>query len=74
MLLYARVVRTNVHRDHACKNVGLDVSRHIYSCFLNNYKIQNNDMTLLMTDDTALRKKMEGYFIKKFKPELNQYD
>ena len=68
-------LRTNLHRDHASKNIGLDVSRHIYSCSLDNsLKFKIMPFYKMQTDDTALRKKMEGYFIEKFKPELNQYD
>jgi hypothetical protein len=68
-------LRTNLHRDHASKNKGLGVSRHIYDC-TNSMSILNKFQIMpfykLHIDDTNYRRSMETHFIKKFKPELNR--
>ena len=33
--------RTNLHRDHSSKNIGLNVSRHIYECTRGKYQKDN---------------------------------
>lgn len=66
-------LRTNLHRDHALKNTGLGVSRHIFKCTIN----MENKFTImpfykLNSDDIQFRKSMETHFINKFQPELNR--
>lgn len=67
-------LRTNLHRDHSNKNIGLGVSRHIHNC-TSNVNIVNKFYIMpfykLHTDDIIFRKEMEAHFIKKFTPELN---
>ena len=73
-------LRTNVHKDHASKNVGLSVSRHIYECTkgkpcdknLKNVKFLIMPFNKLQSDDVATRRGMEKYFINKFSPALNE--
>ena len=74
-------LRTNVHRDHASKNMGLvGVSRHIYECTkakpsdknFKNVKFLIMPFYKLQSDDVATRRSMEKYFINKFSPALNE--
>ena len=73
-------MRTNVHRDHASKNMGLGVSRHIYECTkakpsdknFKNVKFLIMPFYKLQSDDVATRRSMEKYFINKFSPALNE--
>ena len=73
-------LRTNVHRDHASKNMGLSVSRHIYECTkakpsdknFKNVKFLIMPFYKLQSDDVATRRGMEKYFINKFSPALNE--
>ena len=67
--------RTNLHRDHSSKNIGLNVSRHIYECTRG--KCQKDKFFIMpfykvSSDNSAMRKSMETFFRKKFKPELNR--
>ena len=66
--------RTNLHRDHSNKNVGLGVSKHIIS-FSNNSNTQNFQIMpfyKMSNDDHVKRRVMEAYFIRKLQPELNK--
>jgi hypothetical protein len=67
-------LRTNLHRDHANKDCGLGVSRHIHSCTQG--ANDNNKFTImpfykLNNDNLSYRRNMEQHFIDKFRPELN---
>lgn len=67
-------LRTNLHRDHASKNTGLDVSRHIFKCTRDNFCANNFRIMpfyKVKNDDCDLRRDMEAYFINKLKPDLN---
>ena len=67
-------LRINLHKDHAKKNTGLGVSRHIFECISDNsceYPFLVMPFFKLKDDDTGLRKTTENYFIQKFKPDLN---
>ena len=67
--------RTNLHKDHIRRGVGLNVSLHIKNC---NPHLEERDKFSIMPifkikkDDSALRKKMESNFIKKYNPALNR--
>ena len=67
-------LRTNLHRDHSNKNIGLGVSRHIFSCSNNSntHKFRIMPFYKMLNDDHVKRRVMEEYFIKKFQPELNK--
>lgn len=66
-------LRTNLHRDHAIKNSGLGVSKHIFNC---TYNLENKFTIMpfykINDDNINFRKSMETHFINKFKPELNK--
>ena len=66
-------LRVNLHRNNAEKNVGLNVSQHIYQC-ASKLKIKFKIMPFykVVRDDTYLRKSKEQHFIKIFQPELNR--
>ena len=64
--------RTNLHRDHATKNIGLGVSRHLHTCVSGRHKFNIMPFYKMNTDDQTARRTMENYFISKFKPELNR--
>ena len=59
-------LRTNLHRDHASKNIGLCVSRHIFSCTNRTHSEKFRIMPFykMSTDDPVKRRFMEAYFIK----------
>lgn len=66
-------LRTNLHRDHSNKNIGLGVSRHIFSCTrtISSQKFHIMPFYKMSSDDSVKRRTMEEYFIKKLKPQLN---
>ena len=67
-------LRTNLHRDHCNKNIGLDVSRHIFSCTVNkSIKFKIMPFYKMTSNDELPRRNMEKYFINKFIPELNKW-
>ena len=66
-------LRVNLHRDHAKKNTGLGVSKHIFSCSIKlNFPFKVMPFYKMSTDDSTIRRRMEEHFINKFKPELNK--
>ena len=66
-------LRTNFHRDHCNKNIGLDVSRHIFSCTVNkSIKFKIMPFYKMTSNDELPRRNMEKYFINKFISELNK--
>ena len=67
-------LRINLHRDHAKKNTGLGVSKHIFSCSIKlNFPFKVMPFYKMSTDDSTIRRRMEEHFINKFKPELNKW-
>ena len=67
-------LRTNLHKDHIRRGVGLNVSTHIKIC--TQYMDETNKFHIMPIykvryDDLNLRKKMEAKFINKYKPSLN---
>lgn len=68
-------LRTNLHRDHANKNCGLAVSKHIYNCTESDNKANKFRIMpfyKLNKDETNYRRNMELHFINKYKPQLNK--
>ena len=63
-------LRTNTHRDHASKNHGLYVSKHIFACGSRSFKIM--PIFKMHSDCDKIRKQKELHFIKKYKPLLNR--
>ena len=64
--------RINLHKDHAARNCGLNVSRHFYQCSQHeSTKFYVMPFFKMKNDDTNFWKQMEAKFINKFKPELN---
>ena len=62
--------RINLHKDHAAKNCGLNVSRHFYQCSQHeSTKFYVMPFFKMKHDDKNFRKEMKAKFINKFKPE-----
>ena len=68
-------LRINLHKDHASKNIGLNVSRHIFQCTEHrgdSPKFFAMPFFKITVDNIYLRRNMESYFINKFCPQLNR--
>ena len=62
--------RISLHKNHAARNCGLNVSRHFYQCSQHDSnKFYVMPFFKIKNDDKDLRKVMEENFINKFKPE-----
>ena len=64
-------LRTNLHKDHASKNIGLNVSRYIYHCTNNlgtSQKFSIMPIFKLKDENTSYRKNMESYLLTNFAP------
>ena len=67
--------RTNLHKDHVRRGVGLAVSMHINTCTTNlieEEKFKIMPILKMQTDEASRRKKIESNFIKKYSPTLNR--
>ena len=64
--------RVNLHRNHIKQNKGLGVSLHIHQCTQNTEpKFSIMPFYKVKSDNIAIRREKESFFIKKIKPDLN---